>query len=386
MDHLPPTVTDDDLLALLGSVLTVAPTPPATASIRLQFFRPGFPWQALVDLAVAHEVLPPLIFSLNDRSLLPPVPAKLDDEGRTAHVTSRLAAAYAEHLARQADLQDQLIGTLAALNAQGMVPVLLKGALHLTMPQPSWHGSRAMRDIDLLVPAEDAARAHALVASLGYQADPNPPPLDRHLPELVKPGRAGTIEIHTDALSFAATHALSTAEVWQRAENRSFAGVRFKALPPEWHVLHGLLHHQLSDRGHARRMLAVKGLWEFARGGAVFSSAGWNAFFAHAEQRGILDMLSSWAVQANRLFGLEAPDMLLEFAAGRRHADATFRRARVAYGARQTLFVADKLKFAFAPKTLALRYGESTAGAAALRHLGFLWRRRSQMVRRWLGR
>jgi len=123
LDHLPPTVTDDDLLALLGSVLAVAPTPPATASIRLQFFRPGFSWQALVDLAVAHEVLPPLIFSLNDRSLLPPVPAKLDDEGRTAHVTSRLAAAYAEHLARQADLQDQLIGTLAALDAQGMVPV-----------------------------------------------------------------------------------------------------------------------------------------------------------------------------------------------------------------------------------------------------------------------
>jgi hypothetical protein len=386
LDHLPPTVTDDDLLALLGSVLAVAPTPQSTAELRLRSFQPGFSWQALVDLAAAHEVLPPLIFALKERSVLLPLPAKLGAEARAHHVTSRLEAAYAEHLARQADLRSQLLAALMALNTQDIVPVLLKGALHLTLQQPAWHEARAMRDLDLLVRTEDADRAHALLVSLGYRADPDPPPLDRHLPELFIPGRAGTIEIHTEALSFPARYALTTVEVLRHAEERSFEDARFSVLAPQWHALHGLLHHQLSDRGHARRMLSIKGLWEFARVGAEISPEGWSAIIAQAEQRDFLDMLSSWAVQANRLFGLEVPETLLRFEAGCGHADATFERARMSYGVRQALFLADKLRFAFTPRTLALRYGESNPGAAALRHVSFLWSRRGQMARRWLGR
>jgi len=87
---------------LLGSVIANTPSPQATAMLRLRSFQSGFSWQALVDLAVAHDVLPPLIFALNQRALLPPLPAKLGEEARSAHVTSRLAAAYAEHRARQA--------------------------------------------------------------------------------------------------------------------------------------------------------------------------------------------------------------------------------------------------------------------------------------------
>jgi len=133
-------------------------------------------------------------------------------------------------------------------------------------------------------------------------------------------------------------------------------------------------------------MLAIKGLWEFSRIGAEISSPGWSAIIAHAERRQILDMLSSWTVQANRLFELDAPDALLSHAAGRDHAEATFKRARASYGLRQALFIADKLNFAFAPATLALRYGKGRGGTAALSHIGFLWRRRGQMAKRWLGR
>lgn len=386
LDRLPPTITDADLLALLGSVLALAPAPQATAALRLRSFQPGFSWQALVDLALAHEVLPPLIFALQTRSLLPPLPASLCEAARSSHVTSRLDAAYAEHLDRQTDLRQQLVAALAALNANGIVPVLLKGAVHLTLPQSGWHGARAMRDLDILVRGGEAQRANTILSKLGYRADPNPPPHDRHLPELHLPGRAGAVEIHTEALSFPARFALTTEEVFARAERWSFAGANFQVLPPQWHALHGLLHHQSADRGHARRMLAIKGLWEFANVGAETPPPGWDAIIAHARQRNILDMLSSWSVQTNRLFGLEAPAALLRHDAGRKHAAATFRRARASYGLRQALFIADKLSFAFAPETLALRYGNRNAGAAALSHIGFLWRRRREMAKRWLGR
>lgn len=386
MDHLPPTVADESLLALLGRVLETRPTPQSTEELRLRLFQSRPSWQALVDLAIAHGVLPPLIYSLQHRSLLPPLPAAWSEELRSAHVTTRLAAAQRQHLERQANLREQLQAALSALNAEGIVPLLLKGAVHLTRGQFAWHEAREMRDLDILVPVEKADKTHLILSSLGYRCDDNPPPLDRHLPELWSPGRAGTIEIHTEALSFNARYAFTTREVWDLAERRSFDGADFMALPAEWHLLHGLLHHQLADRGHARRMLALKGLWEFASVGTELSPEAWGNIVAHAEQRQILAMLSSWAIQANRLFGLEAPDTLLDFAAGRRHADATFKRARMHYGARQALFVADKLRFAFAPQTLALRYGENSPGAAALRHIGFLWSRRGQMAQRWLGR
>jgi hypothetical protein len=132
-------------------------------------------------------------------------------------------------------------------------------------------------------------------------------------------------------------------------------------------------------------MLALKGLWEFANVAREVSPSGWEAIIAHAEERDILTALSSWAVQANRLFGLSCPAILLASASGINHADATFKRAYQPMTLRQAFFFCDKLSFAFAPSTMMQRYGRAS-GAAALRHMAFLWRRRGQAARRWLGR
>ena len=387
LDRLPQTISQATVLALLGRILEVDPTPQSSGELCAQLFQPGFSWQALVDLAVAHDVLPALVFALKERSLLPSVPPSLGDEARKAHVTNRLLAAYRQHLDRQADLIQQLETVLRALNHEAITPTLLKGALHLTLAQSKWHQARAMRDIDILVPEAEADEANRILVSLGYHADPDPRPIDRHLPELRRPGHGGAIEIHTEALSFPARYALTTEEVFDRAEPRSIAGVNFRALPAESHLLHGLAHHQLADRGHIRRMLAIKGLWEFSKVGAEISEQGWNALLAHAEDRDIVDVLSSWSIQSNRLFGLKVPQQLLTLDAGRKHANATFRRARSPYRLRQAMFAADKLRFAFAPETLAFRYGadRGTTAKSAFRHAVFLWRRRGQMARHWFG-
>jgi hypothetical protein len=386
LDRLPATINDQALLALLSRVIGNHPAPEPTAELRLRFFQPGFSWQSLVDLAVAHDVLPPLVFALTQRSLLPPLPARLSEGARSAHVTSRLLAAYEEHLGRQKELTSQLHAAATALNGVGIVPVLLKGAVHLTADQIDWQEARAMRDLDILVRASEAEAAGLVLTSLGYGQDPDPPPLDRHLPEFWLPEGAGTVEIHTEALSFPARHALTTEEVFSRAVMQKFAGTTIRVLPSEWHLLHGMLHHQLSDRGHARRMLALKGLWEFSKVGSGLTTEGWRTIIAHAEERHILDMLSSWSVQAHGLFGLNVPQQLLAFPPGRKRAAATFRHASKPYRLRQTLFILDKLRFAFSPGTLRLRYADKGNGwQHALHHLGFLWRRRSRMVRRWLG-
>jgi hypothetical protein len=378
LDHLVPSVTDGELLSLLGRVLETEPTPVSTSALRLRFFQPDFSWQELVDFAVAQEVWPAFIFALNQRYLLPPVPATLPEDARGAHVATRLATAYQQHLARRNDLREQLAAVLTALNHEGIVPILLKGAVHLTLEYPKWHEARSMRDLDILVRSSEAKLANQLLLSMGYMGERDPPPLDRHLPELHLPNSIAAVELHIEALAFPARRVLSTDEVWMRAEPRSFAGASARVLPPEWHLLHGMLHHQLADHGHARRLFAMKGLWEFAMCGHPLSLDGWHSLIEYAERQVIMDMLGSWVVQANRLFGLRIPNALVISDEARRHAEATFRRARAPLGIRRALFVADKLRFGFSRETLAARYdlaGGDGLAKAALRHFLFLVRR-----------
>jgi hypothetical protein len=378
LDHLVPSITDDKLLALLGRVLETEPTPESTSALRLRFFQPDFSWQKLVDLAFAQEVWPAFIFALNQRGLLPPVPARLPEKAREAHVATRLATAYRQHLKRRDDLREQLSAVLTTLNRGEIVPVLLKGAVHLTLDHPKWHEARQMRDLDILVRASEANFANQLLLSMGYRSERDPPPLDRHLPELHLPGSIAAVELHTEALAFPACHVLSTEEVWLRAEPRTFAGASVRVLPPEWHLLQGLLHHQLADHGHEWGLFNMKGLWEFAMSGHELSSDGWQSLAEYAERHDIMEMLGSWAVQANYLFGLRIPEVLIISNDTRRHAEATLRRARAPLAIRRALFVIQKLRFGFSRETLAQRYnlseGEGIA-KSALSHLLFLVRR-----------
>jgi hypothetical protein len=94
MDYLPQTIVNDNFLTLLGRVLNDDVSSRSTSELRLRFFQPDFSWQLLVDLASAHELLPPLIFSLRQRRLLPPVPSGLMGDARMVYVTTRLEAAY----------------------------------------------------------------------------------------------------------------------------------------------------------------------------------------------------------------------------------------------------------------------------------------------------
>ena len=128
----------------------------STRELRTRCFRSNFSWQALTDLAVAHDLLPPLIFSLKRHCLLPPAPSSLTTKERMCHVTSQLTDAYQTHIERQEDLRFQLVAVISALNTERVTPLLLKGAVHLTLDSAEWHQARAMRDLDILVHSSEA--------------------------------------------------------------------------------------------------------------------------------------------------------------------------------------------------------------------------------------
>jgi hypothetical protein len=405
LELLPPTIKDDGSLALLCEILRPGYTLEDTSALRAKLFGGAFSWQTLVDFAGRHGMLPPLIYALKERSLLLPLPRARHGENLEGHVSSRLAAAYAQHLARRDEQRAQLIEVLAGLAGGAVVPLLIKGARYLAEDCPAWCEARPMRDLDILIephqaePAVEALRAvgYAGAGALGAGAlgagalgASGALPAEHHLPEMRKPGRHFPVELHTQALDFAGSKLLPSAQLWAVSVPGRLAEHEVRILPPAWHLLHALLHHQAGDRGYARRTLALKDLWEFSRQGSALAPEDWRAIADHLARGGGADMLGSWIVQAGQLFGLTAPAGVAISRRARAHAEATLRRAHAPYWLRRALFVGDKLRFAFAPETLMARYRldpDRPASAAIAAHIGFLLRlHRGNLLKRMTGR
>jgi Uncharacterised nucleotidyltransferase len=375
LELLPPTITDPDGLARVGEILRLRPTAAETSALRARLFGANT-WQQLVDFASAHGILMPCISALRERALLLPLPQAAQlGKGESAHVTRALEDIYARHLERRRALRGELAEVVTALNRRGIAPLLIKGARYLVADCPSWSEARDMRDLDIVVPRERGAEAVAALEAEGYVAQAGGP-TDHHLPELRHPDRSFSVELHIEALGYVSRRLLATDLLWAVSRPGTLEDLDLRILPPAWHLLHALLHHQVSDRGYARRLLAIKDVWEFSRTADALAPEEWHAVGRHMQSAGAADVLGSFIAQAERLFGLAAPAGVGLSAPARAHAEATLRRAQAPHWLRCLLFTADKLRFAFAPATLAVRYPKATGNPLGVtaRHIGFLLR------------
>lgn len=390
MELLPPSISNLRLLSLLGNILAVQATPEDTAKLRLAFVDREFSWQRLADFAEAQGMIFPLIWSLSKRGLLLPVPAKHRAQAHVDHPTAVLRSAYAHYLERRRKQREQLLAIISTLNAAGITPLLLKGARYLIDPKQAWREARDMRDLDILVREDDGQKALAALIRAGYRSEPDFFPVDQHFPLLMLSGFPSAVELHTEALAYAARKILPTEAVWRHAIRGPADHGEFYILSDEWHLLLGVLHHQVSDRGHARRLLALKGLWEFAALGEELPSPGWHAIAQHMAAQGQLDVLASFIAQAHRLFGLACPAEVAISSEARAHAKSTFTRASLPYSLRRGLFLADQLRFGFSRETMAVRYGspeQAMSLSSLARHLAFLARyHRGRILGRITGR
>jgi len=366
----PADILDGAPLRLLGDILQPDMDPATTGALRLRLMGRGFSWQTLVDLARGQGVLLPMIFALTTRGLLPPIPRVM--KNRDTHVTAKLGVLYQHHLARRRAEKDQLEGVLQTFHNAGIVPLVLKGARYLVEPVAPWCEARAMADFDILVPAHDAAGAFAALKAQGYQpmlgdGPVHGPNFSHHLPALAHPDQPAAIEIHTHALSAAGRKIMSTRHAWAHAAPAGSGG--FLVMPLRWHALHALLHHQIQDRGHVRRVLSIKALWEWTMLARLFTGGDWDAVTAHMRAAGASDVLDSWLVQSHRLFGFAAPHLPAISGKAQAHADATFRLSSRPYWMRRAHHIADQLRVSFARETLANKY-DTPLSRVSLRHAG----------------
>jgi hypothetical protein len=227
-----------------------------------------------------------------------------------------------------------------------------------------------MGDFDILIEPGDIQGAQTALTAAGYRrvsGQTAPYRSAHHLPPLKHPDHPKMLEIHVHPLTSAAAEIMSTRHVWENAKPALCQA--FRVLPPVWHAVHGLLHHQVQDRGHAQRKLCIKGLWEWSMLARAFIEDDWNAVRAHMRAAGALDILDSWLLLSHRLFGLEVPWLSEISRAASRHADATLRRAFWPYWMRRSGEIADQLKVSFARPTLAAKYDVPPA-QVSLAHVG----------------
>lgn len=386
MELLPPRIRNPALLALLGDILRNDADPAAIPALRLRLMKYGFSWQALTDLATQQDVLPPLVHALTERALLPPAP-RAAEQCRDGHVTLRLQQYYRDHLARRDLLKTQLESVLGHLNRVGIVPLIIKGARYPLTPMAAWCEARTFRDIDLLLRPDDARRAFAELVAAGYRRG-QPYMADyHHLADLQHPSEPAPVELHTAALAVAGQSVMSTDFVWRNASKA--ADGRFLVLPSEWQAVHCLVHHQLSDRGYTRRILGLKPLWEWMMLSRDWSRDQWQVIVTHMREAGALDLLGSWLVQVQRLFGTPLPEFVPISSQASENATATLHFALAPHWRRRTGFVLDQFRHSFAKDTLAARYRKAPANisvADRVRYLVHLLREhRGALLRRLVG-
>ncbi|MDE8349631.1 MAG: nucleotidyltransferase family protein [Acidocella sp.] len=389
MEWLPPRLTDRALLATLATILVPEPSTTALAQLRQRLYGAEFNWSALVPFAAGQDLLPPLIWALQSRHLLLPIPKGLNPTRRASFITTRLQDANTIYQGHRQDLRGQLQACLSALNAAGITPLALKGARYLLDTGSGWSTARPMRDIDLLIHPAQAQAAVAALTGIGFMADAPTGLQSHHLPELRLAGHIGAVELHTEALSPAGRRFMSTCFIWQQAVPLTVAAGTALVLPPAWQALHAMLHHQASDDGYNQRILALKPLWEFICLTRSLSAHEWQALADHMAAENGLDLLTSWCLQAEAVLNVPVPPGLAISTAARAQAASCLTEAAQPEPLRRVRFLTRQLLRGFSAEMLAMRYRvpANTVGITLrLRHLWFLLRRyRGHLRLRLLG-
>jgi hypothetical protein len=199
-------------------------------------------WERLLAVARRHEVSPLVSAGLASAAAAPPKPVRdaLRQDARLSEI-------------RVARGLEQLERAVAALNAAGAEPLLLKGALFAVRNYRS-PGLRPFSDLDLLVPRAERERAAEALLGLGYARyrDRNQREVgwwdENHHHWGFAPESGLRVELHWDLAPPTSGVRLDAAALWARSERLDCPGGRGRALALEDELVHLAVHaakHQL---------------------------------------------------------------------------------------------------------------------------------------------
>jgi hypothetical protein len=288
--------------------------------------RRGVDWEYLLDLGLRHGLLPLARERLRrlEPGLVPPP------------VLDRLERGYYTSLRRNLRLAAGLAEAVAALQAAGIEPIVLKGgALAGTVyPDP---GLRPMLDLDLLVPVAAMGRAGSALAAIGYHLPPGLPACPVAFQQRfgggldwLRQGGSGplAIDLQHDLVGVDfCRHAFGLEPAALRAAARPLPLVRGQALQlsAEDTLIHLCLHPALHD-AYALPLLAYVDIDRLLAGEAC--AAFWQRLAERAAQFRVRAVVYHGLRRARALLGTPVPDgTLAALAPGRLRAQIVARLA-----------------------------------------------------------
>lgn len=266
-------------------------------------------WPQIVDFA-NHELLAPTLWAaLSEKSLTSAVPASSAGRLRRAHALNGI---------RNERIRAELEAILRALNAVGIVPVLLKGAVDLYVSRYSDPAARVLRDLDLLVLKPDHERAIAALAHLKYQVKERAAGWLTYSNDLIRKGALMPVDLQW--FISGQRDLLSPEDAWGDSSIHRIGDVEFRTLSPEHQIIHNLLHSELQDRGSDVGFVWLRQLLDFAALCRLHQrSIDWEKVRESFARHGLERVLVGRLYMANRLLGLPMPPVVRPTLGARLH-------------------------------------------------------------------
>jgi tetratricopeptide (TPR) repeat protein len=296
-------------LVAVDRCLSVSESPRDIELTRRAVQDSGVDWLAAFSLVNKHLVVPALWTTLSRPALCEFIPKDVRDY---------LALLHSRNAARNARIRVQCLGVGSILARAGLQAVLLKGAAWLFDDHAAPVSDRMMRDIDLVVAADDFEAAVRALAASGYRDASGVLTEHGHIHHTLMECQAAEagVEIHRDL--FGCADLLPTKEVIASAREVA-SGL---LLPGSRHrIVHNVIHAQIANGDFVGGVFNLRDGLDLARlvadSGPEFD---WTVVAVEARDRGYFHQLSGALHSAHRILGSPLPPPFAGDRLGRLHA------------------------------------------------------------------
>jgi hypothetical protein len=245
-------------------------------------------WQAILALANQAMITPRLSLVAD---LLPQDVRDFVDE------------ICARNIRRNAMLLEQLSDAACALNAVGIVPLVIKGGACIARQGPT--APRMLSDLDLVVAPVDAELAIDSLVRAGFAVVMRSSHEAAHaVATLERPQDAGQIDLHRRPPG--PPGFLSDRVYLDEAELINMARGAIRVPPPHLHIYFQAMHDQLHDQAYWRGGFDLRHAWDIADLIATFD-VDWEALLGLPPTKHIANAVRSQLITCQFLTGARVP-------------------------------------------------------------------------------
>lgn len=216
-------------------------------------------------------------------------------------VLSYLELLHDRNRERNRRLRAQVLEAARAMNARGVQPVLLKGAIHLVSVPDEAFGARMISDLDIAISPAEMTDARAALKGLGY-AD------SRTIHEMGRPQDVGEIELHDRPGPRSARYLSGDLKGSSAVVEQEGALLFVPSATSQ--ALHLVVHDMIKDGDYWDFGIDLRHLHDLAELARSPAGIDWRRLRAALSDRTARRALQVQATALRDLFGTQVPDDL----------------------------------------------------------------------------